>query len=557
MAVSITAEPVDFEALVRAGQQAVTRYLLARTGSAAEAAELAQETFVRAYCAMSKGDRPRHPLPWLLAIARNVFLEARRSARYQRQLTARMGRLMGREWESPWQEQVESRLVVGEAVDSLPTELREPVLLHYFGGLTVPEVAGHLEITPAAAKTRLYRARQALRGELETLVGEAKKALFVLPRELAAKAKEMAERPGVYEAVDVWLQIGGRHWIAGPMFSPVLSGEVLSLEDLQFAVRQLRAAMVAGDRPLTHKLDLLPVPELFDHPSPIEAWSFLRSAELGNETFQNSEEGHLIATDGWWLGTDPAAPALLAEFRRAGLRHLWFTFAGLGDTHDELCQCPGAFAANIAAMERSREAGIETGANLILSTRNVTEVRELAETVLSLGAERLLPLYVFIWSRQWPEYEETRPTLEDLAGLPPEGLEVNWGKKAFWENPEAFTEGALTRAAMASEHSSYDYAEITRRPNLWVAANLDLCLRVNDAPAVRLMNLRTDDPAQVYRRLAEIQWPAPPPPDAELARRYGDTAGRKLHPGLNCLRQKWLAAWQRESGVPWLPVIAF
>ena len=556
MATCVTTEPADFEALVRAGQQAVTRYLLARTGSAAEAAELAQETFVRAYCAMSKGDRPRRPLPWLLAIARNVFLEAMRSARYQRQLTARMGQLMGTEWQSPWQEQVESRLVVGEAVDSLPPELREPVLLHYFAGLTVPEVAGHLEITPAAAKTRLYRARQALRGELETLVSDTKQVTFVLPRDLAARAREMAERPAVYESVDVTLQVGGRRQMAAPMFSPVFSGEGLSLEDLQLAARQLRAAMVAGDRPLTHKLELGPAPELFDHPDPIAVWSFLRSAEVGNEVFQNSEEGHLVATDGWWLGTDPSAPALLAEFKQTGLRHLWFTFAGLGDTHDELCQRPGAFAANLKAMERSREAGIETGANIILSTCNVGEVRELAQTTLSLGAERLVPLYVFIWSRHWPEYEEIRPIPEEVAGLPPEELEVNWGRKAFWENPEAFTEGALTRAAIASEHTTYDYAEITRRPTLWVAPNLDLLLRVNDAPGVRLANLRTDDPVQVYRRLAGIEWPAPPPPDAELARRYGDLTGRKLH-ALPSLRQKWLAAWQQESGAPWLPLIAY
>ncbi len=45
----------------------------------------------------------------------------------------------------------------------------EPVLLHYFGGLSIAETAGHLEITAGATKTRLWRARQALRGKLETM----------------------------------------------------------------------------------------------------------------------------------------------------------------------------------------------------------------------------------------------------------------------------------------------------------------------------------------------------------------------------------------------------
>jgi len=61
-------ESGEFETVVQASQQAVMRYLCARTRSAAE--ELAQETFVRAYCAMSRGERPRRAIPWLLTIAR-------------------------------------------------------------------------------------------------------------------------------------------------------------------------------------------------------------------------------------------------------------------------------------------------------------------------------------------------------------------------------------------------------------------------------------------------------------------------------------------------------
>ncbi len=48
----------DFEELVRDTEAAVLRYLLARVQSAAEATELAQETFVRAYCAL-RNARPR------------------------------------------------------------------------------------------------------------------------------------------------------------------------------------------------------------------------------------------------------------------------------------------------------------------------------------------------------------------------------------------------------------------------------------------------------------------------------------------------------------------
>jgi hypothetical protein len=66
MAISAPIAPIDFEALVQMAQQPVLRYLCAHTGSASEGAELTQETFVRAYCALARGERPQAPLPWVL-----------------------------------------------------------------------------------------------------------------------------------------------------------------------------------------------------------------------------------------------------------------------------------------------------------------------------------------------------------------------------------------------------------------------------------------------------------------------------------------------------------
>ena len=560
-----TTEPVEFEALVRQGEQPGLRYLMARANSPGEANELAQETFVRAYCALTEGASVRHPIAWLLAIARNVFLEALRNHRYERQLRERMGRMMGREWESPWHDQVERRLIVAGALAGLPPELREPVLLHYFGGLSVAEVAGHLEITAGAVKTRLWRARQTLRGELEVLVSDAKRksAVFSIPRDLAAKAKMIAERPPVCESVSVAIHVGGPRAATLPMFEPLFPEDKLSWEEVQFAVERLRAAAVAGDRPLAGKVELWPALELFYHEKPIEVWSFLRSAEVGNEAFQNTEESRLVITDGWQLGTDRDAPKLLGDFKEAGLRHIWFTFAGLRETHDDLCQRPGAFDAIVMAMERCRKAGIETGANLIVTPRNTGEIAELAALVRSLGGERFVPTYPFCWWVE-PEHANLWPEPEDLVGLPPEGLDVNWGKRDFWSNPEAFTEAALVRRAIEAgegEVSPSEADDSKRSLALWVWPNLDLL--INDSrpvPTVRLANLRTDRPEKVYQALSNLEWPPDPPSDAELANRYGEAKSRKVflgmwdvRNGLYHVRQKWLEAWRLDNDIPWLP----
>jgi len=559
MAESGARAATDFEALVRDSERPVLRYLLARARSSAEATELAQETFVRGYCALRDGAEIEHSIAWILAIARNVFLEAARNHRYERQLQERMARMMGMHWDSPWHEQVEQRLIVASALEGLPPELREPVTLHYFGALSVAEVARHLEITAGAVKTRLWRARRALRGELEVLVSDAerKSAVFSIPGDLAAKAKRLAERPPVYESLSVSVQVGGTRWGTQPLFGPLFSDEWLSLPDLKATVEKIHAARVAGDRPLANKLEFWPVFELFYHPDPVQVWSFLRSAEIGTQQFQDSEEGRLVITDGWTLGRDDEAPKLLADFKEGGLRHVWFTFAGLQGTHDDLCERPGAFEAIVHAMKRCRDAGIETGANIVVSTRNTKEVRPLADVILSLGAERFIPTYVMVWDKAWPQYEAIRPEPEELAGLPPTGLDVNWGYSDFWADPGAFTEASLGSRAVegASDRDTQAKESTARRLSLWVAPNLDLLLGdIHSLGAAEVVaNLRDIRAAQLHELLLNVPWPSEPPSDAALAERYGDTTSRKVHMGFAWVRRKWLDHWRAEEGIPWLP----
>jgi RNA polymerase sigma-70 factor, ECF subfamily len=558
MTITTQAEAVDFEALVQAGQEAVTRYLLSRADSAAEAGEWVQECFVRAYCALAKGDRPRHPLAWLLAIARNVYVDAVRARTRERAARERLALLMGPGWRSPWHDGVTRRVVVGQALESLPPDLREPVLLHYFAGLSVRDVAGHLEITAGAVKTRLWRAREALREDLEVLMSNADKHVtFHLPRDLAARAKHLAEKPPWYDSIDVGLYVGGRRNPTCPTWEPQAVEGQLSLEDLRVAVQRLHAARLAGDRPLAARLGFHPTMELFEHPQPAAVWRYLEQATIRPPGHVESEEDRLCPTDGWRLGTDPEAPRLLAEAREAGMKYLWFTLAGHGVTHDDLCRRPGAFEAIRVAMARAKEAGFLGGANLIVSTRSAPEVQRMAETVLAgIGDDpnQFMPLYVDAWSRLNSGYEEVRPEPEQVQGLPPATPPLNWGYPAFWADPAAWTEGALTRAARAGDEQ-WERKLRTPTPRtlaLWVLPNFDLCVWdvAQPHPGRRLANLRADSPAQVHEALAALPSPPPSPSYRELAARYGGSDSRKLYMvqgEWNQLLHKWLAQWRGEG----------
>ena len=67
----------------------------------------------------------------------------------------------------------EARAAVADALDRLEPDAREVVVLRDIEGLTAPEVATITGLSVAAVKSRLHRARQALREHLVSLVGDA------------------------------------------------------------------------------------------------------------------------------------------------------------------------------------------------------------------------------------------------------------------------------------------------------------------------------------------------------------------------------------------------
>ena len=361
----------------------------------------------------------------------------------------------------------------------------------------------------------------------------------------------------VYGSIQVAMHVGGERYAIDPLSEPVFpTGPGLSLDDLRLAVDRLRATYLAGDQPLASRLGMWPAPDPFEHADPAAVWSLLRAAEIGEEAFQATEESRLVPSDGWRLGTNPDWRHVLEEVQRAGLRHVWFTLLGLEDTHDALCGRPGAFAAAFSALERCAAVGLDTGVNIVVSTRNTHEIGRLAARVRARRAQQFVPTYIAGWAPASARYEAIRPEPKDLAGLPPAGHDVNWGYAWFWADPASFTEGALTRAALnslASTAAEPQDARHVRELPLLVDANLDVFAGSPAAPLLTLVaNLRRDTAEEVSAKLVALEWPPRPPSDTELAARYGDPDSRKVHPDVISVRRKWIAAWRAEQRLTWL-----
>jgi RNA polymerase sigma factor (sigma-70 family) len=159
-----------YAALVREHEQAAFRVAyVVLGGSGADAEDVAQEAFVKAYRALGRFRSGAPFRPWLLRIVGN---EARNHRRASGRRTFHQGRAHALEpvrTESAADEELlrgESRRALLAAVDRLSAGERTAILARYFVGLTDDETAAALGVPRATVKVRAWRGLEKLRHEL-------------------------------------------------------------------------------------------------------------------------------------------------------------------------------------------------------------------------------------------------------------------------------------------------------------------------------------------------------------------------------------------------------
>jgi RNA polymerase sigma-70 factor, ECF subfamily len=165
-----------FAELVKRYGPVVFGQFLRKLGRREEAEDLAQDVFLRVYRHRKRYKPQAKFATWLYRIAQNVLLNALRSRRRHPALHLEaMGHIAGMDVandyavpdraEAPSRslERKELARVVHAAVSSLAARQRTAVELHQFHDRTYSQVAAELHMTPKAAKSLLYRARNQLR----------------------------------------------------------------------------------------------------------------------------------------------------------------------------------------------------------------------------------------------------------------------------------------------------------------------------------------------------------------------------------------------------------
>jgi RNA polymerase sigma-70 factor (ECF subfamily) len=153
-----------FEALVVQHQGAVYGYLRARLLQPADAEDMTQEVFLRAYQARARFDSSGMLRPWLIGIARNLLHEhVRRVSRRKEvawtELCLELENMV-REPEDAY-EAVLTHLP--ECLESLGPSARQAIDLRYAANLRLVEIGHKLHRSEGAVKLLMFRARQALR----------------------------------------------------------------------------------------------------------------------------------------------------------------------------------------------------------------------------------------------------------------------------------------------------------------------------------------------------------------------------------------------------------
>ena len=138
-------------------------YVLSLCRDKALAEELVHDAFVKAYLSLPD-DAPSFPY-WLMKVCRNLYYDYAR--RHKWTADAPVPEQVDQETPEILLLRQEAAAVLWRSIDRLGRTDRELVVLHYFAGRPIAELAALLGLSTAAARQRLHRARAKLRKIME------------------------------------------------------------------------------------------------------------------------------------------------------------------------------------------------------------------------------------------------------------------------------------------------------------------------------------------------------------------------------------------------------
>jgi RNA polymerase sigma-70 factor (ECF subfamily) len=186
-------DPIAFELIMRRYNQRLYRLAWSIVKNGAEAEDVVQESYVRAYEKLADFIGPTGFAAWLGRIVINEALGRRRKQGRVISLedyVESTGSGLDRHWidmmksQEPSPERLAANSELGRllenAIAALPEKFRMVFILRAIEGMNIEETALTLDIRPETVKTRFHRSRQLLQGMLDTQFDALMPTMFPL-----------------------------------------------------------------------------------------------------------------------------------------------------------------------------------------------------------------------------------------------------------------------------------------------------------------------------------------------------------------------------------------
>jgi len=179
----LTGEPEAFDRFVEHFRAKIFQYSWLMCGHREDAEEVAQETLLKIFESFDQLRDPERVRPWVFRIAKNACLMKRRKSVFAPEHELSLDQFLPArnqfdgnvkldiaDWSRLQDDQLlqsEMKQVLQRAIGDLPEIYRAVILLRDLEELSTQETAQILDVTEDTVKTRLHRARLALRQTLD------------------------------------------------------------------------------------------------------------------------------------------------------------------------------------------------------------------------------------------------------------------------------------------------------------------------------------------------------------------------------------------------------
>jgi RNA polymerase sigma-70 factor (ECF subfamily) len=154
---AVAGDQAAFESLIRPMVEPGLRLALSMLGNRRDAEDATQEALTRAWRKLHQLRQGMPVRPWFFAIVTNQCRNIRRTPWFR--LTSAVDVVHRQPVPEPGVEHLD----LERGLEQLPAADRGALFLHFYLDLSIEEVAATLGVSPAAAKSRIYRACHRLR----------------------------------------------------------------------------------------------------------------------------------------------------------------------------------------------------------------------------------------------------------------------------------------------------------------------------------------------------------------------------------------------------------